>query len=140
MKYRKMLIVFFISIIISYLMMCFNSPFATQVLAAGSSGSVSISDIDSKASSFISYGKSSAIDGMDESSLAADFIPLGKILVWFANATVAIVVVVMGVKYVTGNAEQQAKLKQQLIGLVVSVVVIYGAVGIWQIMKAIMNA
>ena len=77
---------------------------------------------------------------MDESSLASDFIPLGKILVWFANAIVAIVIVVMGIKYITGNAEQQAKLKHQLIGLVVSIVVIYGAVGIWRIMKAIMNA
>lgn len=44
----------------------------------------------------------------------------------------------MAIKYLTANAEQKGKLKQQLIGLVVSIIVIYGAVGIWTIIQNIM--
>lgn len=45
----------------------------------------------------------------------------------------------MAIKYLTANAEQKGKLKQQLIGLVVSIIVIYGAVGIWNIIQDIMK-
>ena len=39
----------------------------------------------------------------------------------------------MGIKYLTAGPEAQAKLKVQLIGVVVSGVVIFGAYGIWSI-------
>ena len=38
----------------------------------------------------------------------------------------------MGIKYLTAGPEAQAKLKVQLIGVVVSGVVIFGAYGIWK--------
>ena len=41
----------------------------------------------------------------------------------------------MGIKWITASPDKQGKLKQQLIGLVVSIIVIYGAVGIWTLMK-----
>lgn len=50
-----------------------------------------------------------------------------------------IVTLVMAIKYITANAEQRGKLKQQLVGLVISTVVIYGAVGIWSIIKNFME-
>ena len=37
----------------------------------------------------------------------------------------------MGIKYLTAGPEAQAKLKTQLIGVVVSGIVIFGAYGIW---------
>jgi hypothetical protein len=45
----------------------------------------------------------------------------------------------MAIKYFTEGPEQKAKLKQQLIGLVVSIVVIYGGVGIWTLLKNFME-
>ena len=39
----------------------------------------------------------------------------------------------MGIKYFISSPEEQAKLKGQLIGVVVSAVVIFGAVSIWEL-------
>lgn len=61
-------------------------------------------------------------------------------MVTIATIVVLVVTLVMGIKYITANPEEKGKLKQQLIGLVVSVVVIYGAVGIWTLVQNIMNS
>ena len=45
----------------------------------------------------------------------------------------------MGIKWITANPEEQAKLKQQTIGLVVSAVVILGAYTIWSITLKIVS-
>ena len=45
----------------------------------------------------------------------------------------------MGIKYITSGPEAQGKLKQQLIGVVVSGVVIFGAYGIWQLVGKIVS-
>lgn len=68
------------------------------------------------------------------------FIPIGQVLVTIATMVVLVVTLIMGIKYITANPEEKGKLKQQLIGLVVSIVVIYGAVGIWTLVQNIMNS
>ena len=42
------------------------------------------------------------------------------------------VVAFMGIRYMTSSPDKQATLKQQLIGVVVSGIVIFGAYGIWK--------
>lgn len=98
---------------------------------------LSVSGILNRGNSFISQGSSSATITTD--TVATDFLPIGRILVAVATATVFIVTAIMGVKWITATPDQQATLKKQLIGLVVSIVVIYGAVGIWSLVKAIME-
>lgn len=98
---------------------------------------LSVSGILNRGNSFISQGSSSATITTD--TVAKDFLPIGRILVAVATATVFIVTAIMGVKWITATPDQQATLKKQLIGLVVSIVVIYGAVGIWSLVKAIME-
>ena len=46
---------------------------------------------------------------------------------------------IMAVKWITATPDKQAKLKQQLVGLVIAVVVIFGAVGIWNLVRGIMT-
>ena len=101
------------------------------------SGDLSISNIFNKANNF--KGQASDVSGMSEGDLIDKFVPVGQILVIVANAVILIVVAIMGIKWITANPEQQGKLKQQLIGLVISIVVVYGAVGIWALIKGIMS-
>ena len=45
--------------------------------------------------------------------------------------TVVVVATIMGIKYMVANPEEKAKLKTQLIGLVVATIVIFAAQFIW---------
>lgn len=98
---------------------------------------ISVSGIFNKADNFKNAGASSAV--IDEQTAIDKFVPVGQILIMIANATVLIVTAIMAVKWITSNPESKAKLKGQLIGLVISIAVIYGAVGIWNIVRGIMS-
>ena len=93
--------------------------------------------IINKGKEFINTGGQDPV--ISEKKVISMFIPVGKVLVIAANAVIVVVVAVMGVKWITAKPEQQAKLKEQLIGLVVAIVVIYGAVGIWTVIKNFME-
>lgn len=58
---------------------------------------------------------------------------IGQILTFVGTGIFVGVVAYMGIKYLTAGPEAQAKLKIQLIGVVVSGVVIFGAYNIWSI-------
>ena len=102
----------------------------------------SLQDMKDKADKFKSAGQGEAdkilpIEG--SGGIEEKFIPVGQVLVTIASIVLVIVTLIMAIKYLTANAEQKGKLKQQLIGLVVSIIVIYGAVGIWTIIQDIMK-
>lgn len=65
--------------------------------------------------------------------------PIASTLIAIGTAVLVVVTVIMGIKYMTSNPEQQGKLKQQLIGLVVSTVVIFGAQLIWALIYNLMK-
>lgn len=98
---------------------------------------MSLDDILSKGREFINKGSEDPV--ITEPSVMSEFIPVGQILVIAGNAVVIVVVAVMAIRWIIAKPDQQAKLKEQLIGLVISVVVIYGAVGIWAIIKNFME-
>lgn len=103
----------------------------------------SLQDMQSKAKNFEKAGQGEAdkilpIEG--SGGIEEKFIPIGQVLVTIASIVLVIVTLIMAIKYLTANAEQKGKLKQQLIGLVVSIVVIYGAVGIWSLVKQLMES
>lgn len=139
MKIVKKVLILLMGIII---IACIKIPntYASNILFDKTNlAQISITDISGKAENFIGHGRDHQISGLKEDEIAIDFIPLGQILVIVANAVLVIVAVIMGIKWITANPEQQGKLKQQLIGLVVATAVIYGAVGIWTIVKDIMQ-
>lgn len=96
---------------------------------------ISIYDIFRKADNFKNAGNNPVIS---ETTAMNEFLPVGQILVMVANATLLIVTAIMAIKWFISAPEGKAKLKGQLIGLVVSIIVIYGAVGIWTIIRSIM--
>lgn len=99
----------------------------------------SLDDMQKKAKSFFNKGKPEADKILPQNTLEEKFIPIGQILVTAASVILLVVTLIMAIKYITANPEQRGKLKQQLIGLVISIVVIYGAVGIWSVVKTTME-
>lgn len=96
-------------------------------------------DMKNKADGFKEKGQGEANNILSIESVEEQFIPIGQVLVTIASIVLVIVTLIMAIKYITANPEQKGKLKQQLIGLVVSIVVIYGAVGIWMLIRNLME-
>ena len=71
--------------------------------------------------------------GVNASDLKSILIPVINILTVIGVFVLVAVTIVMGIKYMFATPEVAAKLKQQLIGLVVSAVVVLGATAIWKI-------
>lgn len=76
---------------------------------------------------------------ISEEKLEPIFVPVGQTLVTIGDAVLVVVTGIIGIQYITASPDKKAKLKQQLIGLVVSIVVINGAVVIWQTVKNFMS-
>jgi len=133
MKRVKIILKIFIIIVLCIIAMNFIS--IKNVYA--DEGTMDAQSIMDKGKAFIEKGKKTPVISEDE--VAGLFIPVAKVLVIAANAVIVIVVAIMGVRWITAKPEQQANLKQQLIGLVVSIVVIYGAVAIWTTIKGFME-
>lgn len=60
-------------------------------------------------------------------------LPIGQMLTAIGVAVLFGAILILGIKYMKAQPEERGKLKQQLIGLVVSGIVIFGAFTIWRI-------
>lgn len=105
-----------------------------------SADTFSLNKIYEKAQDFQKHGKEPADEIISADDIEDKIIPIGQILVTIASFVIVIVTIIMAIRYLTSSPEQKGKLKQQLIGLVVSIIVIYGAVGIWTIIKSFMES
>lgn len=133
MKKTKILIILLMSFIMIGNINTIKSYAADEITVA----KMDVSDIFNKGKTFISQGKSD--EKISEDSAIEEFVPVGQILVVVANGVIVVVAAIMGIKWITAKPDQQAKLKEQLIGLAVAIFVIYGAVGIWNLVKGIMS-
>lgn len=66
------------------------------------------------------------------------FVGIGQLLVIAGVIVILITIGITGIRWITASPDKQAKLKEQLIGLVIATVVIFGAVGIWNLARGIM--
>lgn len=99
----------------------------------------SMSDIISASNSFLEIGRSQEREGTGVDDFVDSFMPIGQILVSVAVVVIMAVTLIMAIKWIIATPDKKAKLKQQTIGLVVSMMVIFGAVGIWKVVKGIMQ-
>ena len=91
-----------------------------------------------QANSFISAGESQTSNLTNEmGEITESFLPIGQLLTMIGAGVMVAVTTFLGIKYVTASPETQGKLKQQLVGVVVSGVVIFGAYGIWSLVISI---
>lgn len=111
-------------VIIAITIMNFISIFTYNVQA------LTYQEMMTQSQTFINEGKGKA-SSVDINKITAEFVPLGQILTMIGAGVMVAVTTYMGIKYLTAGPEAQGKLKQQLIGVIVSGVVIFGAYGIW---------
>ena len=65
--------------------------------------------------------------------------PIASILMSVATCILVILYMYLGIKYMMTDPNGKADIKQKLLGLVVSTIVIYGAMGIFTIIVNLMN-
>lgn len=88
---------------------------------------------------FNNKGKSGD-SGLSASDMGNIIIPIANILTAIGVMVLVGVTIIMGIKYMFATPEEAAKLKQQLIGLVVAGVVILGATAIWKIVYQLITS
>lgn len=72
-------------------------------------------------------------------NIVSPFVELTQILMTIGAGVLVAVTTYMGIKYLTSGPEAQAKLKIQLIGIVVAGFVIFGAYFIWKAVVTFAN-
>ena len=101
-----------------------------------------INEFINAGTSFIDKGKTAAEQTGNNTSavgFASEFVDIGRILIAIGVVTLLIVSAIMAIRWLTATPDKQAKLKGQLIGLVISAIVIFGAVGIWNFLWGILS-
>lgn len=93
---------------------------------------VTLSEMEGQADAFIEAGRTAASD-VQWGNVVTEFVSLGQILTMIGTGVMVAVVTYMGIKYLTAGPEAQAKLKVQLIGILVSGMVIFGSYSIWKL-------
>ena len=96
---------------------------------------VTLGEMQNKANAFITKGSQN--QNINYGNVTKQFSDLGQILTMIGAGVMVGVTTYMGIKYLTAGPEEQAKLKIQLVGLVVSGMVIFGAYFIWKIVLQI---
>lgn len=92
---------------------------------------ITLTEMEGKAQNFINAGSNN--QNIDYTNVTKEFSDLGQILTMIGAGVMVGVTTYMGIKYLTAGPEAQAKLKVQLIGVIVSGMVIFGAYYIWKI-------
>lgn len=96
-----------------------------------SNGAFSLKDMESQAKGFISKGEASY--SVSDTQIQDIVIPISRILVVVGDIVVIIAITVIGIKYIMASPDNKAKLKTQLVGVLVATGVIFGAQTIWSI-------
>lgn len=101
---------------------------------------VSITSMEKDATDFISHGekKAGTLTKVTE-SITENFMGLGQLLTMIGAGVMVAVVSYMGIEYIMSPPDKQAALKQQLIGVVVAGIVIFGAYGIWKAVLGVVS-
>lgn len=118
-KYGKIAKISLLMLIIFVVISAFNNVSASSLL----------DQMQKDADTFLNNGASQS--NIKYENIAKEFSGLGQILTMIGAGVMVAVTTYMGIKYLTAGPEAQAKLKTQLIGVVVSGIVIFGAYGIW---------
>ncbi|MGN1299373.1 MAG: hypothetical protein ACI4UE_05270 [Candidatus Scatovivens sp.] len=95
------------------------------------------SDVIGEANSWLEKGKEN--NNVDTTSITSKLKPIAQALTTIGVGILLCVTAFMGIKWVTAKPDEQAKLKQQTIGLLISAIVVMGAYTIWSIALRIVS-
>lgn len=94
------------------------------------------SDISSDADSFLSAASGETPDRSGMDTAISD---IAGILTGIAVIAAVVVAAVLGIQFMIGSTEQQAKIKESILPYICGCVVAFGALGIWQLVIAALN-
>lgn len=121
---------FIISLLIIIISIFMASTYKVEALT--------LKEMQEQTDKFLTTGKNEA-SGIKTDGIFDDLSDMGSILTTIGAGVMVAVTLYMGIRFITATPEAQAKLKQQLIGLVVAGFVIFGAYFIWQIVINIVS-
>lgn len=126
------------AIFLVILVILFGVIFLPTTTSSATSGVQDWDSVKDQASQFIEKGKASIVITNDDVTQLV--LPIGRMLVAVASGVLVVVTAIMGVKYATTQSpDDQAKIKKQLVGLVVSTIVVFGGQAIWAIIYNLMK-
>jgi type IV secretory pathway VirB2 component (pilin) len=76
------------------------------------------------------------VDGVQIVSTAQQ---IYQILLTIGIIVAAIIIAVLGIQFMTGSIEQKAKVKEMLIPFIVGCIIVFGSLGIWQLVVKILS-
>lgn len=94
-------------------------------------------EMEEQAKNFQNHGKNQT--NINYTNVTAEFKDLAQILTMIGSGVMIAVTMYMGIKYLTSGPEAQAKLKGQLVGLLVSGLVVFASYPIWKIVLEIVS-
>jgi len=118
-----------IAVILTLICLITNSTYVSAL---------SWSQIQSQADGFLKAGSGNTTNLA--SAMQPTIISVGNILTTIGLAVVLTGILIIGIKYMMASPEEAAKLKGQLVGLVISAIVIFGAWGIWSLVVQILES
>lgn len=101
---------------------------------------ISITEMESDAANFIKIGEEQInAASIDYDQVTEEFKDLAQILTMIGTGVMVGVATYMGIKYLTAGPEAQAKLKTQLVGVLVAGLVVFASYPIWKFIIEIVS-
>lgn len=110
-----------------------------SIMQVPCNAAIDIKNIQGSAENFLSTGDKNQNNTISVSDMKEELLPIAEILTMIGTGVVIICAIVIGIKYMVASPDEQAKLKKQMVGLVVATIVIFGAYGIWKALYQFMN-
>ncbi len=91
-------------------------------------------DIFDAGDNFLNEGKNASNNIISDESVDEEFNKIYNILFGIGVALTVIIGAVLGIKFMIGTVDEQAKVKEMLMPYIIGCVVIFGAFSIWKLM------
>ncbi len=98
-----------------------------------------IDDSFTQAKDFLSTPPSSEVKISDNNILEISK-QIYKVVMILGIVVAAVIIMVLGIQFMTGSIEQQAKVKEMLVPFGVGCVVVFGSLTIWRIVISVMSS
>lgn len=82
---------------------------------------------------FLNEGKNASNNIIADNSVNTEFNRIYNVLFGIGVALTVIIGAILGIKFMIGTVEEQAKVKEMLMPYIIGCVVIFGAFGIWKL-------
>lgn len=101
--------------------------------------SYSFADISDDATSFIEAGNNATPSGANRAAMNSAVSEIAGLLTGLGIIVAVVVAAILGIQFMIGSTDQQAKVKESIIPYVCGCAVVFGALTIWQLVIRLLN-